>query len=286
MHKILIDRIKKIGHPICVGFDPDVSDLHPFLSTQMDATPIESFLVRWYQATTSGINKSTHSIKFQSAFFEQFGSPGMDALRDVILDAKRRGLYTILDAKRGDISTTMTAYGKAAFDRNQADALTILPWMGIDSLAALIPWLKQGKGVYVVWLSSNASGRDIQMTPTVDKRPLALSLFQKFYDFAQKENVTQQIGWVLGATDIPQDVLRELPAGEHAFLLPGVGAQGAAFDDETAMLTTKHPASLFPVSRGILKPDKTDVILSWDDYSAFVAKRWNGFISGWNAAQK
>jgi orotidine 5'-phosphate decarboxylase subfamily 2 len=286
MHKILTDQIKHIGHPICVGFDSDVSDLHPFLSTQMSAMPIESFLVKWYQSTISGIGEDSHSIKFQSAFFEQFGAPGIAAMRDMILDAKRRGIYTILDAKRGDISTTMAAYGRAAFDHNQADALTILPWMGTDSLAALIPWLKQGKGVYIVWLSSNASGRDIQMMPAAGQRPLALSVFKRFYDFAEAENVSRQIGWVLGATDIPQDVLRELPAGEHAFLLPGIGAQGATFDHKTTALTRNHPASLFPVSRGILKPDKTDEIHSWNDYSAFVVKRWNAFISNWNASQR
>ncbi|MEI6398785.1 MAG: orotidine-5'-phosphate decarboxylase [Pseudomonadota bacterium] len=285
MHTLLKNLIKETRHPLCVGFDPDVSDLHPFLSTQMSATPIESFLVRWYQSAITGISGSTHSIKFQSAFFEQFGAPGVDAMRDMILDAKRRGLYTILDAKRGDISTTMAAYGKSAFDRNQSDALTILPWMGTDSLAALIPWLKQGKGIYIVWLSSNVSGRDIQMMSTSDQRSVARSVFQRFYDFAQAENVTQQIGWVLGATDIPQEVIQDLPPGEHAFLLPGIGAQGAKFDHKTTTLTKNHPASLFPISRGILKPDKTDVIHSWDDYSAFVSKRWNGFIAAWNTAQ-
>jgi orotidine-5'-phosphate decarboxylase len=286
VHTLLKNQINETGHPLCIGFDPDVSDLHPFLSMQIGATPIESFLVRWYQATISAMSGKAHSIKFQSAFFEQFGAPGLDAMRDVILDAKRHGLYTILDAKRGDISTTMSAYGKASFDRHQADALTILPWMGTDSLAALIPWMKQGKGVYIVWLSSNSSGREIQMTPCIDENPLALSVFRKFYDFAQKENITQQIAWVLGATEIPLDVLRELPAGEHAFLLPGIGAQGAKFDQTTTALTISHPASLFPVSRGILRPDKTDEIHSWDDYSKFVAKRWNGFISAWHAAQK
>ena len=279
------DRVQKLGHPLCIGFDPDVSDLHPFLRKQCDSTPNESFLLRWYQATLEGISAKAHSIKIQSAFFEQFGSSGMDAMRDVMMDAKRRGLHTILDAKRGDISTTMAAYGKAAFDHYQADCLTILPWMGTDSLAALTPWLKNGKSVYIVWLSSNASGRAIQMIHSANNSTVARELFQTFHEFARNENLASQIGWVIGATNIPEDVLSDLPEGEHSFLLPGIGAQGARFDHVTASLVKKHPASLFPISRGILKPEKTETIHSWQDYSQFVAKRWNGFIAAWTASQ-
>lgn len=274
MHANLQSKISEMGHPICLGFDPDTSDLHPFLARQLVSVAPESFLERWYDATVSPIANKAHSIKFQSAFFEQFGPAGMSALRDVIIDAKRRGLYVILDAKRGDISSTMSSYGVAAFDKYQADSLTILPWMGTDSLKALVPWLKKGKSVYIVWLSSNASGRELQMSLDQTGRPIALSVFESFYQFAQKENITRQIGWVLGATSIPLDLLKQLPQGEHAFLLPGIGAQGADFDATTTELRKNHPASLFPISRAILKPQKEESIHSWEDYSAGVAERW------------
>ncbi len=278
MHAPLKQRILELSHPLTIGFDPDVSHLHPFLTRQFNSTPIELFLVKWYQSVIQNILPAAHSIKLQSAFFEQFGPRGMTALQDIILDSKRRRLHVILDAKRGDISTTMAAYGKTVFDLYQADSVTILPWMGTDSLKALLPWLKQGKGVYIVWLSSNQSGRALQMKLCDDQKPMAQHLFESFYALAREENVTNQIGWVLGATDIPLDLLKKLPPDDHAFLLPGIGAQGAEFNAATSELRKKYPASLFPISRGILKPTATDVINKWDDYSSLVGIRWLEFI--------
>ena len=277
---------KPLRHPLCVGFDPDTSDLHPFLQKQFTSTPLESFLVKWYESTISKITKSTHSIKLQSAFFEQFGPTGMIALRDITIDAKRRGLYLILDAKRGDISSTMAAYGRMAFDQMQADALTILPWMGTDSLTALLPWLKEGKRVYIVWLSSNKSGRELQMIETSKKgRPIALTVFEQFWKAARKNDVEEQIGWVLGATDIPKDILKKLPKGAQYFLLPGIGAQGANFGAHTKSLLKQHPESLFPISRGILKPTPQDRIENWEDYSLAVASKWQSFIQQWEESE-
>lgn len=279
MHALLLSKIKEHGHPICLGFDPDTTDLHPFLMRQFEGLAPESFLERWYDATISPITKSTHSIKFQSAFFEQFGPPGMAALRDVIIDAKRRGLFVILDAKRGDISSTMKAYGIASYEKYQADALTILPWMGTDSLKAILPWLKKGHSCYIVWLSSNTAGRDIQLHKDECGRAQALYVFNEFYQTAVSEGVTRQLGWVLGATSIPSDVLNQLPDDDHAFLLPGIGAQGATFDNTTAELIQRFPASLFPISRGILRPKEGEDIHSWTDYSRAVAAKWESFVT-------
>lgn len=271
---------KSPQHPLGIGFDPDTTDLHPFLTRQLESTPIESFLVRWYQAVVGRISSPGVSIKLQSAFFEQFGPPGMIALRDISIDAKRRGLYVILDAKRGDISSTMRAYGQAAFDYYQADALTILPWMGTDSLEALMPWLKDGKRVYIVWLSSNASGRQLQMhASTARSTPIARVVYDQFTALAKKEKVLDQIGWVLGATDLPSKILAALPRRPHHFLLPGVGAQGATFGSKTSEILKRHPTSIFPVSRGILKPNPSDKIESWEDYSRLVEDRWNTLLN-------
>jgi orotidine-5'-phosphate decarboxylase len=281
VHALLKEKITAAGHPVCIGFDPDITDLHPFLKRQFEGLAVESFLERWYAAVVTPIAKQAHSIKFQSAFFEQFGPIGLTALRDVIIDAKKRGLFVILDAKRGDISSTMSAYGRMAFDAYQADALTIMPWMGTDSLMAIMPWLKQGRGAFLVWLSSNPSGRAIQMKEFVNQSSPALEVFSQFYDRALSESVTQQLGWVLGATSIPDGLMERLPSGEHCFLLPGIGAQGAVFDATTTGIAARHPSSLFPVSRGILKPDPASTIHSWDEYSLFVTSRWQQLITAY-----
>jgi orotidine 5'-phosphate decarboxylase subfamily 2 len=279
MHQHLLSKIQRLKHPMCIGFDPDVSDLHPFLKLQMNTLPIESFLVRWYQAIIEPISLKSHSIKLQSAFFEQFGPLGFSALQDIVRDGQRKGIHVILDAKRGDISTTMAAYGQTAFETIQANSLTILPWMGVDSMRALIPWMKQGKGVYIVWLSSNESGRVIQTERLLSQKTIAEYVFEQFYELAESEGVLDQLGWVLGATDIPPLVYELKSKSSLAFLLPGMGAQGATFTPDIAKLRHHHPASLFPVSRGLIKPTIDVSLKHWDDYSKFVEQKWDAWIS-------
>jgi orotidine-5'-phosphate decarboxylase len=285
MKTLLTQKIEHSRHPICIGFDPDITQLHPFLERQLQKTTTESFLTRWYASVVDGCTKSAHSIKFQSAFFEQFGAAGITVLKDMIVDAKRRGLFVILDAKRGDISTTMSAYGKAAFEHLKADALTILPWMGNDSLEAMVPWMKQGKGIYIVWLSSNAAGRRFQSIKTMDGSAIASKLFEDFYELAESHGVSAQTGWVLGATDLTanliEKLIEDLPGRPHAFLCPGIGAQGATFNQQTLALSKANPATLFPVSRGLIKADGNDVISSWDDYQRLVTGRWQTLIKAW-----
>ena len=269
-------------HPLCVGFDPDTKGLPDFLAIQSDRTPPENFITRWYESVLNSC-ESAHSIKFQSAFFERLGSTGIAILKDLITDARRRGLFTILDAKRGDISSTMAAYGDFAYGYMGADALTVLPWMGSDTLDALSPWLRQGKGTYVVWLSSNPSGRELQTTKTLEGTTVAGQAYRLFRRKAEDLAIAQQVGWVLGATDLSQDFLREMGMADEAFLCPGVGAQGARLDKNSMIFHARHPASLFPVSRGLTTPAQGERITSWEDYGQMVKARWSGLVSDWKS---
>ena len=217
---------KKFGHPFCAGFDPDTSELSPFLQSQHEVLSPESFLVRWYQAVADSVEGSCGAIKLQSAFFESYGDHGIAALRDIIIDCKRRGFYTILDAKRGDISSTMRAYGIYGFDFLGADAMTILPWMGRDVIEALLPWMKQGRGVYTVWLSSNDAGRAIQSAEFADGETVASRMLESWESWANEQGVCHQIGYVLGATHIPARIKKDLNQRKHSLLMPGIGAQG------------------------------------------------------------
>jgi len=201
----------------------------------------------------------------------------------MIQDAKARGIYTILDAKRGDIFSTMRAYGQSAYDHFDADAMTILPWMGLDVLDALKPWLLQGKGVYTVWLSSNRSGRRLQeQTISNPSETLAEYIFSEWEEWIIREGLSDQCGYVLGATSLPANVLeRCLKSRKHSLLMPGVGAQGAAIDRPLKNLISQHPASLLPISRGLLQPPRDFAIESWDDYTLAVGSNLNRFIKTW-----
>jgi orotidine-5'-phosphate decarboxylase len=155
--------------------------------------------------------------------------------------------------------------------------------MGTDSLKALIPWMKNGRRIYIVWVSSNKSGREIQLRPAPFKKtPIAEIVRQDFTKLAKKENVLGQLGWVLGATGLTETFIKQLPKQPQKFLLPGVGAQGATFDEITAKLIKKHPESLFPISRGILRPNPDDRISAWTDYSKIVQKNWQKFLLAWS----
>ena len=277
----LTKNFKRLHHPFCAGFDPDTSNLHPFLKTQMDALPIESFLTCWYKSVADGVGKTCGAIKFQSAFFESWGAPGIATLRDLIMDSKRRGFYTILDAKRGDISNTMKAYGQFGFDYLGADALTVLPWMGRDVIEALLPWLQRGRGVYTVWLSSNPAGRVVQTDAFEDGTTVASRLLRSWEDWAGEHEVSNQVGYVLGATDIPLRVSKDLANRHQSLLMPGIGAQGATLTDELRSLIKEHPATLLPVSRGILQPDIDASLRTWDDYRLSVESRWQSLCNEW-----
>jgi orotidine-5'-phosphate decarboxylase len=118
--------------------------------------------------------------------------------------------------------------------------------MGISSLQALEPWLKKGKGAFVVWLSSNPDGWELQ-------QHVYLQLLGALESYASSQSLTKSIGLVLGATklaNIDKSVLKR--ALNFPLLLPGVGAQGASIDDTLRNVMRAGACSLFPISRGLL----------------------------------
>lgn len=281
MIKFLEKAFVQSKHPFCIGFDPSVSVLHPFLQAEYDRSGTKTFLFRWFLATFDACLPHAKAFKLQSAFFESSGLDGLSALKLAIDHAHKHQAFVILDAKRGDISSTMQAYGRAAFDEFEADALTILPWMGLDVLTALEPWLKRGKGVYTVWLSSNPNGRVIQEAELKTGLPAAGHMFHIWEDWIAKKGYSDQCGYVLGATDVPPWAQDILLARQHALLMPGIGAQGGVLTEAIHSLINKHPASLLPVSRG-LQPSSDEKITSWDEYSEVVHDKLNFFKNEWS----
>jgi orotidine-5'-phosphate decarboxylase len=178
----------------------------------------------------------------------------MAALTAGVRRARAAGLFAVLDAKRGDIASTMEAYGQAAFETQAADALTITPYMGFDVISPLTRWLRAGKGVYVVWISSNASGRAVQELPVAggSAKTFSAALFEHLEAEAERTAVGGAIGYVLGATkleSVPEDLLRR--AAARPLLIPGVGAQGGAVDAPLLTLLRRSPAAVVSSSRGI-----------------------------------
>jgi len=275
--------IENVGNFYCVGIDPHPNKSFSFLYTELQKKGPEQFLKTFSKIHIDVSKENVGSVKFQSAFFEQFGQSGFLALHDSFNYAKKNGLFTILDAKRCDISSTMSAYGKMAFDVFSADAVTVVPYMGFDCINALDPWLKNGSGVYVVLISSNESGRSIQNAP-VSSGSFAEFLFDLFSSDIKKFSLLNSVGFVVGATKI-DEICASFTEKIKAFplLLPGLGAQGATLTPILKSFVNTAKESLFPVSRSIsgLSFDEniTSSINSWSNYREFLEENLKKLLS-------
>lgn len=232
-------RAHQIDSLLCVGLDPHTTDL-----TEFSATAARDFCLRLIKACAD----VALAFKPNAAFFEQFGAPGWEALQEVIA-AVPEGIPVILDAKRGDISSTAEAYAISAFKTLGAQAITLNPYLGRDSLEPFIQDTE--KGVFLLCKTSNPGARDLQDL-TLAGENFPLRVYEKVALLAKQWNTKENIGLVIGATqpEALQNVRRLVP--DLWFLAPGVGAQGG--DLKAALkagLRSDGLGLLIPVSRAI-----------------------------------
>jgi orotidine-5'-phosphate decarboxylase len=208
------DRAAKIRSWLCVGIDPDVQKLPTHLDPTVDA--LRAFCEEIVVATSP----YAACFKINVAFFEVFGSHGWRALEE-LRAVVPSGVPVMLDAKRGDIGNTSAAYATALFDHLGADAVTVSPYLGWDSLEPFLSYAN--RGVFVLCRTSNPGSRDLQEL-AVDGEPLYLRIARQAIALESPASV----GLVVGATQ--PDALRRIRAldAETVLLSPGVGAQGAS----------------------------------------------------------
>jgi orotidine-5'-phosphate decarboxylase len=174
-------------------------------------------------------------IKPQAAFFERFGSAGVAVLERVVAQIRAAGGLSIVDAKRGDIGSTMAAYAEAFAGANSplaGDAVTVSPFLGFESLRPLLSRAAQtGRGVFVLALTSNPEGGSVQHARAADGRTVA----QTILDAVSAENAGVQplgsVGVVVGATVTGPGREHELSGLNGPILAPGFGAQGGTVAD-------------------------------------------------------
>jgi orotidine-5'-phosphate decarboxylase len=174
-------------------------------------------------------------IKPQSAYFEQFGSLGFEVLERVVRAAHERGLLVLLDGKRGDIDSTNEAYGRGLLGRGSpvgADALTVHAYLSIDALEPLIHCaVETGTTLFVVVRSSNASAWALQDARVNEAESVAEMLARQLRTINAREAPKVPLGAVVGATYANDAAGWRSQFGEAPLLAPGVGAQGADWDD-------------------------------------------------------
>jgi len=206
------------------------------------------------------------AVKLQVACFERLGAPGWAALREVATRARERGLLVIADAKRGDIDVTAAAYAQAFLGETPtpygpvpglgADALTVNPLLGVDSLAPLVVAARErGSGLFVLVRTSNPGAADVQELALADGDSVSGRLAAIVAELgapAVGPAGLSDIGAVVGAT-APDRLETMRAAMPHAvFLLPGVGAQGGAVEDLAPAFAPGPAGGLISASRGIV----------------------------------
>jgi len=207
------------GSMLCVGFDPDPKRLPPSLQGKPEG--IFEFCREIADATADLVC----AFKPQFAYFaSQRAEAQLEKLIKHLKD-KYPNIPVILDSKRGDIGSTADHYALEAFERYGADAVTVNPYMGFDTIE---PYLKHaGKGVIVLCRTSNPGGSDLQFLNVNLGEPLYLHVAKLA---SQKWNSSGQISLVVGAT-FPEEIAKvRAIVGDMPLLIPGIGAQGGDID--------------------------------------------------------
>ncbi len=247
----LQQRIQQTGSRLCVGLDPRPGD--------GGASAARDFLTRVIGETAP----YAAAFKPNMAYFEAMGIEGIRLLEDLLKDMPDE-VPVILDAKRSDIGETQKYYAQGYFAGWKVDAVTLNPFLGYDSIEPFLDW--EGKGVYLLAVTSNPGSADFQRQQLADGRSV-FELVTALGERACADGRVTDVGYVVGLTNAA-DVLSKMP--DSPLLVPGLGAQGG---DLASLAAAKRNApDVINVSRGIL--------YAGDDLSfAERAKAWAGKIA-------
>jgi orotidine-5'-phosphate decarboxylase len=242
----------------CVGIDP-----HPALLDAWGLTDTVNGLQKFAMTTVEAVAGGVAVVKPQSAFFERHGSRGVAVLEQVVQGCRELGCLVLLDVKRGDIGSTAQGYADAYLDTNSplyVDAITVSPYLGIGSVEPFLDTaLANGAGVFVLALTSNPEGPQVQHAVTPDGRSVAGLVLDAVAGRNAGLDGLGSIGAVVGAAvDLPRDLSAEDLDVGGPLLVPGVGAQGGTVEDVRRVFGTAVRHVLPTSSRGILAagPDK------------------------------
>jgi orotidine-5'-phosphate decarboxylase len=221
---------------ICIGLDPEPERIPDHLGRGAQAA------IRFLRRIVNATSDHACCYKPNMAFYERYGSAGMDIL-GLTLQAIPDDIPVIIDGKRADVPNTAAAYADALFDRLQADAATVAPYIGMDSIE---PFTKKGYAL-VLARTSNPGARDLQDL-LVDGRPL----YEHVVERCVASFPADQCGFVVGSTYPAEAKRLRALAPDRLFLMPGVGAQGGEVAAITAALDARGGGVLPSASRSIL----------------------------------
>ncbi|MBI5857024.1 MAG: orotidine-5'-phosphate decarboxylase [Sphingobacteriales bacterium] len=255
----LVEQIKKKQSYLCVGLDTDITKIPEHLLSEPD--PVFAF----NKAIIDATKDLCVAYKINTAFYEAQGLKGWEAMEKTVHYIGDEH-FKIADAKRGDIGNTSDQYAKAFFETMPFDAITVAPYMGEDSVK---PFLQhKGKWAIVLGLTSNKGSEDFQKLELwenerlnswwnlfgsiIHVKPSELQLYKKVLLDVSRWGSTDNLMFVIGATQPAEfENIRKL-VPHHFFLVPGVGAQGGSLKDISEKAMTKDCGILINSSRAII----------------------------------
>lgn len=244
----LIENIRRKQSFLCVGLDTDIKKIPAHLLQEED--PIFSFNKAIIDAT------APYCIAYKPnlAFYESMGVKGWIAFEKTVkyIQEHYPDQFIIADAKRGDIGNTSQMYAQTFFGEQNIDAVTVAPYMGEDSVTPFLNY--EGKWVILLALTSNKGSQDFQLTADAQGE----RLFEKVLRTSQQWGNTENLMYVVGATQgkMFQDIRAIAP--HHFLLVPGVGAQGGSLEEVCQYGMNKDCGLIVNSSRAIIYADKSE----------------------------
>ena len=242
----LVSLIKEKKSFLCVGLDTDPDKIPAFLNKFED--PVFEFNKRIIDATLP----FTIAYKPNLAFYESYGSKGWISLEKTMdyINGLDQEVFTIADAKRGDIGNSAARYAKAFFETLDFDAVTVSPYMGHDSIQPFLAY--KDKWSIILALTSNKGSEDFQVLQQDFQNKNDRKLFEIIIEKALTWENSRQIMFVVGATKADMIGKIRKIAPDSFFLVPGVGAQGGSLEDVANAGLTKDCGLLINASRSII----------------------------------
>ncbi|WP_373521533.1 orotidine-5'-phosphate decarboxylase [Aquiflexum sp.] len=237
--KELFQQISDKKSFLCVGLDTDLSKIPSHLLKESD--PIFEFNKQIIEQTAD----FAVAYKPNIAFYEALGPKGWESLQKT-LEFIPKEIFTIADAKRGDIGNTSGLYAKAFFETMDFDSITVAPYMGVDSVRPFLEF--ENKWVILLALTSNEGSADFQLSTSQSGKPFFQEVLEKSSGWGNPDNMMYVVGATRG--EKIAEVRKIVP--EHFFLVPGVGAQGGSLAEVAKFGMNSQCGLLVNSSRGII----------------------------------
>lgn len=244
----LFENIKRKRSFLCVGLDTDIRKIPSCLMSE------DNPMLAFNQAIIDATAASCVAYKPNAAFYESMGAFGVQVLERTIsyIHEKYPDQLIIVDGKRGDIGNTAAHYARCSYEYLKADAITVAPYMGEDSVKPFLEY--QDRWVILLALTSNGSASDFEMLQDASGK----MLFEHVLEQSKKWATEDQMMYVVGATQTEYLERVRVIVPDHFLLVPGIGAQGGDFDALVANGMNSCCGLLVNSSRGIIYADNSE----------------------------